>query len=445
MSIYSYYQKRTSYIPSFFLLVYLLVVFFGLNSFFSVNKKFKSNIQASNQEEIENLEVINITDKTATVYWKTKKIISAWLIYGIDKNHLNGKAFDDRDLEPTKGEYFHHYVSLKDLLPGQIYYFVIVTPNGVLKRNGEPFFFRTKINPPKLNQQLPVLGRVKSKKDKIIDGIVLIKIEGAETLGSFIKENGDWLVPLYHLSKKNSDNFFIPDNKTPVKIYFFNEINERTEIETNFEFLSRLPQEIVLGKDYIFLEEEEPKVLSKMIEVNKLKKIDVLFPKENASIPGRKPLIKGIAIPGKKVKIFFDKPKQIYEIYSDKDGVWQLTPFYELDPGKNIVKISTIDEIGKEILISRNFFILKSGEGVLGEATPSANLSPTSLPTVISPSPLPSPTLTEVTPTSFIQPTIPVSYFSPTQTPPVSGLDTSILTLSGFLLLFFGLGMILVF
>lgn len=432
-------QKKKS-VPTLFLIIYLVIVFFGLNNFFLGKKFSNQSTKAREKDNLDRIQIMNVTEKTASIYWQTRQKTSSWILFGENENQLTKSAFDERDFKEGKTDFFNHFVSLKNLKPGQTYYFVIVTPQGIIKRKNKPFFFNTKKQPSSGNTIKPLSGRVVNKKN-INDGVIILEIEGADPLGNYIKESGEWIIPLYYITRKGTADFLIPDKDTHVKISILNGKHEKSEIKTLFGLLNSLPEEIILGKDYIFMEKGKEKVLSRMNEADKKKEIEIIFPKENSAIPGKKPLIKGIAKPEEKIKVYFDNPKQIYEIYSDRDGIWQLSPFYDLLPGKHELKIVTKNFSGKEIEMRRSFIILKSGESVLGEATPSANISPTT-PVYISPTSIvfsPTPDYQ-----SLIEPTI--SYLSPTlSSPPVSGINYSMLIFLGSILIIFGLGFVLIF
>jgi uncharacterized surface anchored protein len=59
------------------------------------------------------------------------------------------------------------------------------------------------------------------------------------------------------------------------------------------------------------------------------------------------------------------------------DGMWRYTPPKPLSEGKQSVTITTSDAKNQTVALTHVFEILKSGTQVLGEATPSATLTPT--------------------------------------------------------------------
>jgi hypothetical protein len=58
------------------------------------------------------------------------------------------------------------------------------------------------------------------------------------------------------------------------------------------------------------------------------------------------------------------------------DGLFRLSPIKPLGIGRQSVTITTTDNKGKSVAFTHMFEILKSGTQVLGDATPSATLTP---------------------------------------------------------------------
>lgn len=431
-----YWQKEKK-IP---LPVAILIIFFmvgGIVNFFKTQPATKT--QASGIK-ISKLEILNLTDNSAVIFWQTDIPSLGWVYFGTKENQLNQMAFDIRDIKNQKKQWINHFVPLKNLTPNQTYFFLIANEKGIIKKGNQPFSFKTKLQRPKLTNLSPATGKVYQKNGlPLKNGIVILKIEEAEPLGDLTKETGEYLVPLYYITKKDSFEFFQPSFKTPVIIEIFDEEKNYSLIKTTFEKTTPLPQPVIIGKNYDFTNDNE-KVLSAVEKNEKiiLPKITIIFPKENAVISGKKPLFKGTALPQKKIKVVINPEKQIFEIYSDKDGVWSLIPFYELKPGKYQLIVTTNNEKENPITLTRNFIIGKSGEAVLGEATPSADLSPTSTPT-----PFQNPTST---PTSVFTPTPTTVYVaSPTLSPPISGINFLYIVILSISLIMVGLGLVFVF
>jgi hypothetical protein len=425
--MYTPYQKEKK-IPTLFGLFFILVLISSLG--LVLDKQKKVSISAATPK-LQRLEITNTTHNSTTIFWRTSERLVSWLRFGEEKNQLNEQIFDDRNVGNNRNLYFNHYVILKNLQSNKKYFFEIVTSKGLIKKGDNlPFVFITKAQLPQSTTLRPATGTIQDKTGIPLDNaIVLLKIEGTELLSDRTKEKGEWLIPLYYLTKINSNEFVQPTEDTLVILEIINETGNNSLVKAKLKQLTPLTQTIIIGKNYDFIQKKEEKVLSETSMAQPpLNNIDIIFPKENAAIPGRRPSFRGTAFPNKKIKIIIEsKSSQIYEKYSDQDGIWKFTPFYDLEPGKHKLTIITEDESGKEVKVTRNFTILKSGEGVLGEATPSATLTPT----------VPVITLT-VTP-------IPTEIVSPTESPPTSGISFVPLTIFGSALFVLGVGLVISF
>lgn len=432
-----YYQNQKR-IPTPFAIIFLFLIMIGLSS--TLNQQKKVAIKAA-KNQLVRLEIINVTNNSATIFWRTPEKLISWLVYGEEKNQLNNQVFDERDVEGKREARFNHYAILKNLKPNKKYFFEIVTSKEVIKqKDNKPFSFSTKVQLPQPVNLPPARGRIQNRNGTpLVDAIVILKIEGADPLGDRTKDKGEWLIPFFYLTKANSNDFFQLEKNNLVTIEIISEEGEKSIVKALVKKITPL-KTIIIGKDYEFLTEEE-KVLSEITQNrSSFQKIDIIFPKEGSAIHGKKPLFRGLALPRKKVKIIIEsKLRQAVEVYSDEDGVWKLIPFYDLEPGNNKIILITEDEKGKEITLTRNFIISKSGEGVLGEATPSAELTPSPVKETPTPTPL------IETPTS-LPPTPTKSFFlTPTPSPIISGIDFFPLTVLATALIFLGGGLVIIF
>lgn len=436
--MYHKYLKKSNEkkVPTVFLFFYLFFLFFFINRYF---KNIRQPIisKAINLTIIDQLEVINITDRSAVVFWRTKKKLPSSLIFGTESKKVETELNDIRSINNLPYISYNHFVYLKDLMPGRKYYFKIKVFDQIFQDGNQPLAFKTKNNFIAFNNIPPFFGKVKKDREKIDDGVIILTIDGAELLGDYLKENGEWVIPLHYLIKKNTDEQFYPKENTKVSIKIFNN-NHSMEIKTFFSNLHNLPKEIIFGQSYDFYSfDKEKNVLSEKINKNFNRNFDIIFPKEGAVIPGRKPLIKGISNPNSKIKVIFDNPRQIYEIFSDKDGIWLLSPFYDLNFGKRIIIVSGEFD-GKSVKLERSFVIPKSGELVLGEATLSAQTKPKEeITPILTSTPTPFETLTPT-----ISTTTDLTYerqnINPTQPMPVSGFEVSYFKVLGIFFVIIG-------
>ena len=111
--------------------------------------------------------------------------------------------------------------------------------------------------------------------------------------------------------------------------------------------------------------------------------VSLTIPAEGSAMPTTLPLIQGTGIPGKIVSLVLGITNPMGDITTvATNGLWSYTPKKPLAPGKQSVTITTNNLQNQPIAITHMFEILKSGTQVLGVATPSATLTPTTTPIV---------------------------------------------------------------
>jgi hypothetical protein len=146
--------------------------------------------------------------------------------------------------------------------------------------------------------------------------------------------------------------------------------------------------------------------------------VSLVIPADGAALPTTLPLIQGTGIPGKTVSLVIGITNPIGDAtIVPANGVWTYTPKQPLTPGKQSVTITTTNLQNKPVAITHTFEILKSGTQVLGDATPSATLTPTNTPEAT----------VSATPTSTPEST-PASELA-AQPPPTSGNQLPTITL----------------
>jgi len=96
---------------------------------------FKLGAQTVNKPE--NVQVTNITEKTATITWTTSKATQGAISYGLSPSNL---TLVQSEISPA----INHQVNLTNLLPGNNYFFVIKIADSTFDNNGQPFTFTTK-------------------------------------------------------------------------------------------------------------------------------------------------------------------------------------------------------------------------------------------------------------------------------------------------------------
>ncbi len=217
-----------------------------------------------------------------------------------------------------------------------------------------------------------------------------------------------------------------------VTIDVTSESGQSSQIAGLLSGISPVPQTIIIGSNYNFNSEDS--VLGVTDSSNgsqQVKELEIIYPKENALIPGFTPIIKGKARPNTDILITTQGNNRTYatKTKSDNDGNWQVQMKDKLLIGKYVLTAEAKKQNG-DVITDQRTFIIVANEGndarVLGVAS--------SAPTLITP-----------TPTIMILPTVPVSTTSGNQKAPVSGSSQVAPTVGGISLIILGLGILLAF
>lgn len=418
-------EKKIALPIALILLITLLIsISFGIQKV----KTFSTNAKTHTRGATE---ITNITPHSATIIWETDIKTNGWVAYGTNKNFLTTYGSDDRDVANHKNMYTQHYVSLKNLNENTTYFFKIASNQQVqTSTNHNPFFFKTTPQLSLRESIKPAFGKsMNANGTPLSEGIVFLKIDGATPLSTLTKTTGEWLIPLYHLTNKNTMKLFMLTAETPLTIEIRNEDGEKALITTTIAQISPVPHTIVMGQQREYTD-EKINVLADSTRIASMAPttFDIIFPKQNAIIPGKRPIIKGVALPSSTIVIqLYSKTKtHTFTLKSNKDGIWSFTPSYDLPEEKHTITMTTHDINNTRVTKTHVFTIAKSGESVLGEATPSATITQTPIPTIL--------------PTN--QPSI-----IPTNTPspPVTGINQISISFIGAGLFILGLGCIMLF
>lgn len=417
-----YINQKSAKVPTILFLILVSFISLFLIKIFSA----KPLPSRASKKKLRQLSVLNVSYNQVGVFWQTDNKEVSWLIYGEKDNKLDKVVIDEKDLHNKKNPYLNHYVLIRNLEQNRDYYFKIISDNQLISdSDSRPFFFRTSSDLPISTSISPAYGKVmNSNGTALASGVVILTLKNSYPLLSLLKLSGEWLIPLNNIVDKDTQKTRRLAKNESGQIEIYSEDGEKTSIEIIVENLSPLPQTVIIGKDYTFTSKED--VLAAYSKAsNSLQKISIIFPKEEAVIPGDSPLIKGTALPGAEVFIMINsKINYSARVTAGSDGIWSVTPKQTLSAGQHSLTIITKDEQGKEVKLTRQFTIAKSGEQVLGDATPEPTLTrvPTPIPTVIT--------------------TTPVS-ISQSPTPPRSGFDPLPLSIISGSLILAGLGILI--
>lgn len=393
-------------------------------------------------------EMTNITPNQAGIFWQTESKELGWIMYGTSENNLTNQMLDERDVEDKKTPMIYHYVFLKNLEKDTVYYYKILSNNEVVSQaNGHAFSFRT----PKIQQTSqsikPAYGKVlQANGEPVQNAIVLYYYENASPLLALTKTTGEWLIPLQYVVDKQTLEPVAVDEKKNAKIQILAEDMKGSTIMALVKKTNPVPQSIIMGKDYTMLTDDAdvlPATDRKDTQTGAA--IDIIYPRPDAVVPAVRPLLKGVALPGKDVKITIDR-KPLYEsmVKTDAKGEWRSEITAPLVPGTYTMQAVSTDDKNRRVVATRKFTIAKSGEQVLGEATASGQVTATPTPTRSA-----SPTIATPTTAPTISVTgLPNTGTSITPTPSTllgTGFSPNMLVFISLGLLVMGAGFLIVF
>jgi hypothetical protein len=409
----------------------ILLILFVVVFFFSLTNKTAVPSRAS-KVNVKRAEVTNLSPIQVTVYWQTDAKETGWIIYGNTKEQLTKIALDDRDVADKKTAYTNHYVTLRNLKPGSHYYYAMISANQkIVKPDGNLFEFTTPFNSTAKTKIDPSTGKVlKANLNPLGSAIVLLFVdEKTLPLSTMTKESGEWLVPLNTFFDKTTyeEKHFSGDERARIEI--ISEEEGITTITSRLKDLALRNESVVIGKNYNFIDSNDVLSASAVFKNEQSNKnISIVYPLEGSLIPGRRPLVKGTAVPGMEISITINSPKTFSaRVTADKDGNWNYLIPEDLELGQHTVTVKVKDRFGKETISSRVFTIVANAGNeakVLGTASGEPTITyaptPTSVPIVLSTA-TPEPTLKK------------------------AGISSLIPIISGISLLIIGSGILLVF
>lgn len=428
-----YRQKKK--IPTILALVLLFTVMTGLVYFDTSRHSLTS--QAETYATPVDINFTNITDKSFTISWLTsvKAVGMVKLLNG-----PNAEIYlDDLDTDNISRSRNTHHVTLKNLESNTIYSVTIVSGDEKCKKEENCITYttgKTAISLDSSSLLPPARGTIVDASGKGVDqAVVYLTIGKSAPLSSRVDSSGLWVIPLNNLYSQ--DLLSRPQLEDDDLLQITAKIDPGTQASAVIDVKSirqnlTVPT-MVLGHSYNFIDLINKKEqLASLLKQNTLgiktekvsspfSNFDILFPtKDSDFTTDPQPRIRGVAPANSQLTITINSAPQTAKITVASDGTWVFRPIKPLSPGTHTVIVEGFDDSGNPITLSRKFIVLKSGEAVLGEATPSASLTPT-VSATNTPSPSPFSQITPTTPIISPTPTTAVPTTPPQITPPPSG------------------------
>lgn len=461
-------------IPTIVALGILLLMGAGV---FSINRLSPLFSRATEQASTAPREVFisNVTDSSFVLSWMTNIPTQGVVVSETETGSRTIYDIRDREDQVAKA-YKTHYVEITGLPTAASVTYTIVS-GGKPRQTGAIIMGPSLGTPP---SALPVYGDVTTADRQETQGtIVVITLQDGGSWSAFIRQTGSWAVSLAALRTSDFQAYFCEEfdcgRNIPATVGWYGEEGVSTSTVT-LDKLRPFPATVTLGLEPSLslddvvperpFEQVSPLPTSRISSPSSVpavrsaytddpgeqNKIQILNPKSDAKLTFPKPLIRGLGVPGEDVVITLESPlKQSGTVTVGKDGTWFWTPKKPLSPGEHTLRIETFNAKGQRVILTTNFYLLPSGQQVLGEATPSGTTTPSPSPTtgIATPTQTPTPTLASVTPTATptatLTPTVtPIRTITPTPTlPPSGGVFPSILVIGGgFTLLLISLALL---
>lgn len=358
------------------------------------------------------IQFTNISDTSFTVSWITEAETTGAVSF-FSGNNSAQSAFDERDDTIRMGQYRAHSIVVRGLSPNTLYFVKLKSKTYTFDDHGSPFYVTTG---PQLTTEStklePSYGTIMTANDQPAGGaIVYLELEGSQLLSTLVSKSGTWIIPLNLIRTKDTKNYLNPSTPAKETIHVIDAAGEGAAVT---DTANDAPVPVInIGKSYDFRKRakirnlalgETPSVLG---ESDVSGEVTLSQPRDGALLTTSLPLFTGTGVPGNPVSMVWGITHPAgASVKVDQDGTWRFTPPVRLGEGKQSVTITSNNIQNVPIAITHSFLIFKSGTQVLGDATPSATLFPT---TTLSPTPIA--TTTPIPVTATTAPTISLLIF----------------------------------
>ena len=351
------------------------------------------NIKASGDCEPTNLQITNITNNSASVFFQTTATCNANI-------KINGLVVQDYRVQvlsaSAESKTKVHYFLTNNLKDSTLYQFEIIS--GGKSYTNTSYKLKTAQKP---STSVPTSnlawGKVYTPQNNPATGsIVFMNIPGGASLSALVTSSGNWNISLATSFNQTLSNWFTPSEATDEEIIVISENVDPTIIQASTSRNNPVP-DIILGQNY-FSAEASPTSVSGIVDnltpTLTKKKLTISYPTENETIYTYKPEFIGTGPQNTSLAIKLLNSSGNWEVIPDSVGNWRWTPPTGLLPGLNTITISVDNQ-----RISRSFTVQSPADNQLsfeasGSASPTSVPSPTVIPTA---APSSYPTLTPTT------------------------------------------------
>lgn len=308
------------------------------------------------------VEIANITDTGATIFWTTDKETAGSVFYGKTPKLGDGASADG-------GKHLTHMVPITNLKPNTKYYFQIGTET-------PSYEFTTGLSLQSNSAVEPIFGKVLDSLGAPASGVIVIwEALGAEKIATLSKSDGSYVLPIGNARTTGlASTFPITDGLSEAIIFHFGLENSPTTISCKIGQDRPLPT-IKPGETI----DCTKKAGSQNIGASGFKApdgVDINFD-NGQTFQTALPTISGKAGPNQIVQIVIQSETPYSgTVQADPLGNWSWTPPANLAPGQHTVTITVVNLDGKSVTVTRTFTV-SSGSPILPitSGTPSAQLT----------------------------------------------------------------------
>lgn len=345
--------------------------------------------RASEQNIPTHVTFSNISDTSFTVSWLTKKPTTGSIrMHGaLPYSFFFDERFSGSQKNSASTAYTTHAVTIRGLTANTKYTFAIISDGSSFTHNGTPFEIHTGPSLTGIGTGIePAYGQLFAPSGEGQEGgIVYLTLENGQTLSTLTKASGTWVIPLNLVRTSDLTKYMSSTNRIDTSLIIRTSDGDATALT---DTLNDNPVPAMsVGKSYDFrkIQAEKqpnthlvavpsPAVLGKTTQ----HQVALVRPTQGAAIPSNLPLFQGTGIPGNQVLITIGMTHPTSDtLVIGQDGIWRYTPKKPLQEGKQSVTITSKNAQNISVALTHTFEILQSGTQVLGDATPSATLTPT--------------------------------------------------------------------
>ncbi len=373
-------------------LIGLLIITLGMVvATFLVQGETLFQIRAGPPKDPKNIKITNISDTSFTLTYTTDREVIGTLNYGKDQSLLDSVVLDDRDqLSQSISKYKTHSITVKNLDPNTLYYFSITSADKTYLNNHNPYEVGTgdKIDKDP-SSQIPMSGKVVMPDGTVAgEGLVVVNINGAQDLSTYLKSDGTYTLPLNNLRNQALDDYFTMDSTTIINIEIYSQ-NLFSGVSISPEEINPVPA-VTLSNSYDFSSyslEPSPSVpeSSKSGTFPTFGTIStnagnpkILTPDTNEEFVETQPTFEGTAQPNETVEITIHSDENIQtEVRTDANGKWSYTPSKELSEGIHTITIVTKNKNGILKTVTQNFTVFAAESEI--SPTPSPTFTPSKI------------------------------------------------------------------